>query len=391
MKKTPKLAAFANVLLIVALVVLILTLVGPRMRRPEKPLPQTVQRQTFVAVATVRARAITDRITFPGTVRPITEVKLASEVGGKVAWLGIKEGQQVQVKAPVVRLSAADKEASLALATAELKLADKEKERAERLFQQKTISQAELDQAVSRRDVAKAREQLARAELAKMSISSPIAGFVNTVPVEEGEYVNAGDTVAEILVLDHVEVYVDVPEKDIADVKPGAEVWVYFDFLEGNGTGGEAETADAGAAPPVGFRNIRKGSLKLRGKITFIAYASDPVARTYTVKVLLPNPRGVLRSGMIARVAVVKNHFPEAVAVPLFAIIPQPDGRHVLFVEENGVARRRAVTLGVNEEGWIQVTEGLKIGERAIIEGQNAVDDGDPVVVVILDGRRVPQ
>jgi membrane fusion protein (multidrug efflux system) len=358
-------------------------------RPPGNPAPtnERARRVPSVGVVTVQPRLIVDRIRLPGNVQAVQTVRLAAEVGGKVQWIGAAEGNRIEKGAEVVRLNAAAKAASLMLAAAQVKLAERELERAEKLYKQGNISPAEYDKLVAERSIAQARHDLARAELDQATITSTVSGYVNRVPIEVGEYVNAGDLVAEILVLRQVEVVVDVPEKDVADIGPDTEVWVAFDFLA---AGNPGAPPDAPKAQPALPREILEtpGLLK-RGKITFIAFGADPVTRTFQVKILLDNENRALRPGMIPRVYFIKRRFPEAVVVPLFAVLPRPGGKHTVFVETGGTARERSIRLGIVQERWVQVLDGVSPGERVVTAGQGSLEDGDQVIVAILDDRRV--
>jgi membrane fusion protein (multidrug efflux system) len=344
--------------------------------------PQT--RAAIVGLMTVKPRLIVDRITFPGSVHAAKTVRLAAEEGGKVEWIGVREGQQVDQGALVVRLSAAHKAAAVTLAQAELRLSAKDLERAEKLFKQGNISPAEYDKLVAQNEVAQARLDLARAELDKSRIASTVSGVVNAVPVEVGEYVNPGQMVAEILVLDQVEVHVDLPEKDVADVTPATETWAAFAM---RGLTEPRVIAPEGVAVPPELAEF--AGIVIRGRIAFISYTADPATRTFLVKLRLPNPEDRLRPGMIADAHFIKRRYPDAVVVPLFAVLARPGGRHVVFVEQDGKAVEREVALGVTQGRWVHVASGLEAGQRLITLGHTSLETGDDVRAAIVDGRRV--
>jgi len=75
----------------------------------------------------------------------------------------------------------------------------------------------------------------------------------------------------------------------------------------------------------------------------------------------------------------VRRSVPEAIAVPLFAIVDK-GGERIVFVEKDGVAESRVISIGVIEEDRAQITSGLNIGDHLIVRGQTEVEDGLKVI-----------
>lgn len=123
------------------------------------------------------------------------------------------------------------------------------------------------------------------------------------------------------------------------------------------------------------------GKRRVKGKKVFLSRQPRSLARLFDLELRVPNPDGRILPGMFARVELVKQVFEQALAVPLYAVITQGDERFV-FVEEGGRAERRSVRLGVLV-GWeVQISSGLKPGEKVIVVGHRLVDDGQPVEVI---------
>jgi membrane fusion protein (multidrug efflux system) len=83
---------------------------------------------------------------------------------------------------------------------------------------------------------------------------------------------------------------------------------------------------------------------------------------------------------MIARVAFLRRMIPDALTVPLSAVVDK-GGERLLFVEEGGAARARSIEIGVIQRDRVQIVKGLSPGDRVIVTGQNNVEDGIPVEV----------
>jgi membrane fusion protein (multidrug efflux system) len=115
------------------------------------------------------------------------------------------------------------------------------------------------------------------------------------------------------------------------------------------------------------------------GTVEFVAFKADPATKTFLVRSVIDNPAHDIRPGMIGRVAFVRRHIPDAVAVPLFALVDK-GGERIVFVDNDGVAESRVVSIGVIEADRVQITRGLEIGDQLIVRGHTEVEDGMKVI-----------
>ena len=115
--------------------------------------------------------------------------------------------------------------------------------------------------------------------------------------------------------------------------------------------------------------------LRLKGTVDFVSYKADSATKTFRVRVLIDNSNQAIRPGMIAWVAFLRRMIPDALPAPLFAIMDKGVER-LLFVEKDGVAHARTVSIGVIAGDRVQITDGLKPGDHLIITGQRDVEEG---------------
>jgi multidrug efflux system membrane fusion protein len=125
------------------------------------------------------------------------------------------------------------------------------------------------------------------------------------------------------------------------------------------------------------------------GQITSVFPAADPKSRVFNVEVTIPNPKGLLRPGMIVSLRVGRSETVQAQpVVPLNAVVQSPtdaNGYAVFVVTEQSgrlIAKVREVKLGETYGNTIAVTEGVKEGDRVITSGVTLVRDGDAVNVI---------
>lgn len=301
--------------------------------------------------------------TLPASVEAWEDINLSAKRSGTIESLPLEEGEEVTSGHVILRVDTATLEARVNQANAQLVQARKHFERTEKLVNNRVSQLAELDDAVAQRDVAQANLEVAQVDLANATLRAPLSGVVDRLMFDEGEYVREGDVVAKVVQTDHVKVVVNIPEMDVRYLKIGEEVDVIL--------------------------NADRREATYEGKVYYLALTADPISRTFPMYVEVNNEKGELRPGMIVRVRLVRREIAEAIAVPLFAIVDRGE-KKVVFVENDGVAQQREVELGVIEGYRIEVTRGLKTGDRVIIVGQRDLVDGEAVDVKrFIDARTI--
>ncbi len=190
---------------------------------------------------------------------------------------------------------------------------------------------------------------------------APISGSIGMRRVDPGQTVAAGIPVFSIVELNPVKVRVGVPEADIGRVHQGAAAEVSVPSLDGR---------------------------RFAGKVAIIGVAAEPASRTYTVKILVPNPGPVLLSGMVAEARIFGPAKIKSLTIPGEAIVPDPEGApnvYVYFPDRRRVYARR-VQLGIPIGSEVEVRSGLHGGEQIVVAGQQKVREGS--VVEIAGGAR---
>ena len=181
-------------------------------------------------------------------------------------------------------------------------------------------------------------------------IPSPIDGTVIARKVGPGQYVrnDTGEALYTVADLSTMWLKAQVPENDIPLIRVGQEVEVRVS-----------------AIPERVFK----------ARITTIAAATDVATRRIVVRSEVPNPDGALKSEMFANFKIVIGADEPAPAVPIDAVICEGDLAAVWVESEPTLFRRRNVKLGMEQEGRVQIREGLAVGERIAARGAIYVDN----------------
>jgi membrane fusion protein (multidrug efflux system) len=305
-----------------------------------------------VSITIVEPASMRDVVFLPGETEAYEDVTVAANAAGRVEWIGPREGQTVQKGTLLAKIDVSAHKAALEHAKAACNLANDLCERRRRLYANKIIAREELEQSET-------QLKLALTDLDQIKVrydhgfpKSPIAGIVNHLYVDVGEYADIGKPIADIVNIDKIKINVRVPELDVRYVKKGQKTPIRIDAF--------AERS-------------------LIGTVDFVSFKADPATKTFLVRSVIDNPGHDIRPGMIGRVAFVRRMIPDAVAAPLFAIVDK-GGERIVFVEKEGVAESRVISIGVIEGDRVEITSGLDIGDHLIVKGHTEVEDGMKVI-----------
>lgn len=297
-----------------------------------------------------------------GTARALDAVEITSRVTNVVEAIEFEDGQLVRTGEILVRLDDDEAKADLALAEAALAESRSQYRRSKELYESRTVSESQMVELEARLRADEARVQSADARLQRTVIKAPFSGHVGLRRVSVGSLVTPGTVVTTLDDDSTVRLDVAVPERFLALVNTGMRV-----------------DARAAAYPGTVFN----------GAVTALDSRLDTVTRTMTVRATVPNPEGLIRSGMFVSVRLVGEPR-QVTVVPEESLVPEGEHQYV-FVVENGKAYRREVVLGQRRPGEVEILEGIVTGELVVIEGTQKIADGMPVQIVESPVRMVQQ
>lgn len=345
--------AIKAIIILVAIAVLTAIIKMPKKKREA---PATEAPPVNVTVMPVTAvPQLADTFDLPAVVEPNRIVTVSAEVNGRVERIPLEEGSKVRAGDLLIKLNTDLILPEFESAKAQVDRDQIEFDRMTNLAKGSAATQREVDNATSQIAISKARLEGIRARLERTSIFAPNAGVLNDLLVEEGEYVDSGNPVAQIVDTDTVKVVVEIPERDIAFFAIGEKADIFVD------TKGQARS--------------------LTGTITFISELADPRTRTTRTEITLDNKKRFLRSGQIVHVRLTRQILKDAVLIPLLAVIPMEDSKAV-YVVNSSQAKRREVEIGIIRGDQVQITSGLEPGDNLIISGHRFVAPGQKVNIV---------
>ena len=329
-----------------------------------------------VMVTVVESHRVVDRIEATGQLLAKEKASIAAQVAGEITAINAEEGDAVEAGQVIVSIDPERRELEMAslqagVAEAEAALAESRREakRIEQLRSNNAISESQLDEARtavrlsgSRLLASKARLGLAERALRDSEVRAPFAGFVARREVSRGEYVNAGQTLFDLVALDPIEV-----EFHLAEVDSGR----------------------ASLDAPVALRVAPFPNETFDARVTAISPVVDSTTRTLRVKAELPNSGGRLRPGLFARVDLGVSVREGVPMVPEEVVLQRADGAVVFRLVGERNVERINVNLGVYRSGLVEITDGLSPGDTVVIRGQAELINGSVVSLRNADGSAV--
>ncbi len=317
--------------------------------RATAPTPAPVEIQVAEARPAVH-RAVEEVV---GTVRARVRVVVEAKVSGRVEELPATPGLAVRKGELLVRLDAREIRARVEQAQAVLQQAERELARFATLLGQEAVTRAEYDAVEARQRVARAALTEAQTMLGDAVIVAPWDGVVTRKLAETGDLA--------------------VPGRPLLEIEDPASLRFEADFPESL-----AGRARVGDLLPVRLASMAQ---PLEGRVGEIEPTSDPVSRTFRVKLDLPPSAATnVRAGWFGRVSVPAGES-TLLAIPSEAVLTRGQLEFAHVIDGDGRARLRLLRTGKQWGDLVEVLAGLEAGERIATRGGSGLVDGQPVTV----------
>jgi RND family efflux transporter MFP subunit len=349
---------FKSTLLAFMIVALILT----SCKQPDMEVNTTIEVPVGVFEATTSS--IEEFVSTTGTVYPLKEVTLISEITGEYflqrnpsTGKPFALGDQVKAGTTIIRLEDEEYVNGLRIKSKEvdLEISKLEYEKQQALYKKGGVTLRDMKNAEINLINTEYDTESSRINLAKMSLKAPFTGVISKLP-----YFTNGTRVAAnsemIGIIDYEKLYLEanLPEKYFSNISRGFKVYI----------SSYTNTADT-----------------LLGTITQISPSIDPEARTFKCFVEVENPQKILLPGMFVKADLVVNTAEEVIVIPQ-DIIMSRNRNQIVYVVEQGVASERIITTGLQNATSVEVKMGLLKGESIVNSGFETLRDQSRVRIL---------
>ena len=331
----------------------------------------------------VKVRDVSKVVNATGEVKALDLVTVGAQVSGKIEKLYVKIGQTVkegdliaeidsttqQNDVDIAKAKLSSYQAQLKAAQTSLKISEKQYERMKELKKKNAASEEDLENAQNTYEsnqskVAEIEASLKETEitlstaetnLGYTKITAPLNGTVVSVPVKVGQTINAAmntPTIVQIADLEKMEIWIEISEGDIGNIKPGVKV-TYSVLADMNKV---YETTLASIDPAL--------TLLTDDQYTEVVDSSEAIY--FYGRLQVTNKDGKLRIGMTTQNAIYVESAENVLTVPTIAIKGDVNGKYVEVLTDKGVEKRDIET-GVSDDIVIEVKKGVKEGEEVIV------------------------
>ena len=361
-----------------------LTMTGCEKHQPDGPLPMPE-----VAVVTIQTNSVVTTTELAGRTSANLIAEVRPQVGGIIQKRLFTEGTDVKAGQPLFQIDPAlyqvaldNARAGLARSEAQLSTIQLRETRMKDLLADKAVSKQDYDDAAAalkqvQADIqyGKASVEAAQINLKYTTITAPISGRIGRSNVTEGALVTAHQPLALATIQKIDPMYVDVTQSTSDILKLRRQLQ-------------EGQLSKNGAAQQVRLILDDNSEYPWKGKLQFQDVTVDPTTGSVVLRMVFPNPKGMLLPGMFVRAIIQEGVHKNAMLLPQQAVFRDPKGNPLTFiVDQNGKVEQRTLKLDrAIGDAWL-VSSGITAGERVIIEGMQKVRPGINVKTVPFEKK----
>ena len=310
-----------------------------------------------VEVVAVRTDTVVDAITATGQVEPIQSIQLRPEADGRLVEILVREGAEVRQGQPLFRVDDGELKAQVARAQADRDLAQQALTRTRALLTDKAAAPADVERAEAQMRGTQATLDLLQLRLDRTLVRAPFSGVTGQRLVSLGDYVNNTTRLITLQTVNPQRAVFQVPERYAERLELGQQVL---------------------------FRVAALSGRDFAGTVDFVDPLVQLPSRTITIKAAVPNANRELQAGMFIEARLTTAIRPEALVIPEEAVSPSAGGMYVWVVSDSK-AERRSITLGVRSPGYVEVLQGLALGDQVVVGGTDRLQPGAEVRTASVD------
>lgn len=290
---------------------------------------------------------------YSGTVEAENGTSLSFSVMGTVDKVYINLGERVSKGQLIASLNTASLQSSYNAAKATLQQAEDAWKRLKELHDKGSLPEIKWVETQSSLQQARAAEEIARKSLNDCKLYAPFSGVIAEKNIEVGQNVTPGIPVAKLVTTRLLKIKIAVPETEIADITLGQKAQVSVPAL--NNRTFEATVTEKGVV-------------------------ANPLSRSYDVKMRITDTGKDLMPGMVTKVILSKGKTVMQYILPANIIQLDENNQSFVWVNKDGKAEKRTITCGEITPTGITVIAGLDNNDQIIVEGQQKVCNGTPIV-----------
>lgn len=300
---------------------------------PARSVNLPLQAEGFI----VKTRPLNESIEMPGTLQPFETTEIRPEIPGRIVDLNIPEGRVVTQGTLLAKLFDSDLQAKLKKLEVQLSIAEKTVERQNALLEISGISQQEYDLSQLEASNLRADIELVKVDIGRTRIVAPYTGMIGLKNISLGAYVTPSNILTTISQVNNLKLEFTIPEKYSESMQKGREVMFTMTGMD----------------------------KKFSAKIMATESTIEANTRSLKVRAQVNGRHKELVPGGFAKVSLQMGGTEEPMVIPTQAVIPQARNKRVVLYR-GGNPEFKVVSTGIRDSTYVQVLEGLHIGDTVI-------------------------
>lgn len=285
------------------------------------------------------------------TIASDSEAPVLARASGEVVEILVEEGDLVEKGQLLARLDGERLRLQMLQAKANLDKTAKEYDRLISLHERGLVSAASFDGLKFDLEAQQASYKLKQLNYSYTKIRAPISGVVSSRAVNTGQHININDATFHITDTSKLVAYLRIPQTELTKFSPGHPAEIRVDSVPED----SFQATIARISPTIDTRN-----------------------GTFRATAYVDNSDGGLAPGMFGRFSIAYERHPDALVIPVRALMEE-DSEFVVYVVEDGAASRRVVEVGIRSDEKVEILAGLETHEAIVITGQRSLRDGAKV------------
>lgn len=290
-------------------------------------------------------------------IRAVRDIEIRSQEKGFLQNIYVDEGQYVKAGQLLFRIMPKMYETEVLKAKAEVKAAEVELLNTQSLADKDIVSKSELSMAKAKLEGANAEHSLAKIHLSFTEIRAPFNGYIDRIPKKLGSLIDEGDL--------------------LTSLSDNSDVFAYFNVSEPEYISYQQDKKDRGDTK-VSLLLANNSLLKYKGEVQTVESEFENETGNIAFRAKFPNPDGLLRNGQTGKILMtVPLH--KALIIPQKATYEIQDKKYVFVIGKDNVAHSQVITIRGEIPDLYVVDSGLKADDKILLDGVQAVKDGDKI------------
>ncbi|NLP58811.1 efflux RND transporter periplasmic adaptor subunit [Lutibacter sp. B1] len=321
----------------------------------EKDSEDSVNKDFKVEVIEVGVTTLNREYTYSGFVEPKVTVPLSFLLPGTVISVYVEEGDKVSRGQVLAELNKVTANNTYQGTLAALNQATDAYNRLKSVYDKGSLPEIKMQEITSQLEQAKSTNKVAYQNLTNCTLRAPKSGFIGARNIEVGSSTIPGNPVIDLVRIDEVYVRISVPENEINKISKGQKAKIIISAL---------------------------GSQEFIGKVEKVGVVANRMSKTYEVKILVPNPELLMKSGMACDVDVKLDSATKSrLAIPYRSVIKDENDKNYVFKVDvdSKTVTKQLVELGPFANNQIEIVSGLSQGDIIVTEGHHQLTNNDKV------------